>query len=109
MARFIGAVLVVVLVFGLSGPGRAADPKNANAILDKAIKALGGEAKLSKIKAASWKAKGTITIMGNDNEYTAQATIQGLDHFRQEFEGEFGGNKFKAVTVLAGDKGWRKF
>ena len=90
MARFIGAVLVAALVFGLSGPGRTADPKNANAILDKAIKALGGEAKLSKIKAASWKAKGTVAIMGNDNEYTAQATMQGLDHFRRFRRGQAG-------------------
>src|SRR5262249_6736690 len=29
-------------------------------------------------------------------------------HVRNEFEGDFGGNKFLAVTVLAGDKGWRK-
>src|SRR5439155_17325730 len=35
--------------------------------------------------------------------------VQGLDHFRREFEGDFGGNKIKGVTVLAGNKGWRKF
>jgi hypothetical protein len=109
MARFIGAVLATVLVFGLNGPGRAADVKDANAILDKAIKALGGEEKLSKVKTATWRGKGTITIMGNDSEIITQTTVQGLDHFRQEFELEFGGNKVKGVTVLAGDKGWRKF
>ena len=31
------------------------------------------------------------------------------DHFRQEFEGEFNNNKVKGVTVLSGDKDWRKF
>ena len=35
--------------------------------------------------------------------------MQGLDQLRGEFEGDFGGNKFQAVTVLNGDKGWRKF
>jgi hypothetical protein len=35
--------------------------------------------------------------------------MQGLDHLRSEFEGEFGGMKVKGITVLAGDKGWRKF
>ena len=39
----------------------------------------------------------------------SEATVQGLDHFRSEFEGEFSGNKVKGVTVLNGDKGWRKF
>jgi hypothetical protein len=109
MIRLIGAVLVMALVSGLTSPGRAADAKDANAILDKAIKALGGEAKLSKVKAATWKAKGAITFMGTDNQITTESTVQGLDHFRREFEGDFGGNKVKGVTVLAGEKGWRNF
>jgi zinc protease len=87
----------------------AADVKDPNAILDKAIQALGGEEKLSKVKAASWKAKGTITLMGSDNAFTGQTVVQGLSHLRQEFEGDFGGSTFKGVTVLAGDKGWRMF
>jgi hypothetical protein len=107
MRRFIGAAIVTVFIAGLSGPARAAD--DANAVVDKAIKALGGEESLTKMKAYTWKGKGSINIMGSDSEFTNQATIQGLDHYRGEFEGEFGGNKVKGVTVLAGDKGWRKF
>jgi hypothetical protein len=91
----------------MSGPVRAADATDANAILDKAVQALGGAEKLGKVKAASWTAKGTITFMGNDNPFTSRAVVQGLDHNRQEFEGEFGGNPVKGVTVLAGEKGWR--
>ncbi len=106
MTRLISAVLALTLLSGLSGSGQAAD---ATAILDKAIQALGGAEQLSKVKAATWKAKGTITFMGNDNAVTMQTTMQGLDHFRQEFEGDFGGNKVQGVTVLAGDKGWQKF
>jgi uncharacterized protein (TIGR02246 family) len=78
----------------------------AKAILDKAIKALGGEEKLSKIKAAAWKTKGTITFGGRDNKASTQVTVQGLDHFRQELDGVFGG---KGILVLAGNKGWRQF
>jgi len=109
MTRLIGAVLALALVAGLSGRGWAADAPDANAVLDKAIKALGGDEKLSKVKTATWKTKGTITFGGNDNEVTSQWTVQGLDHARQEFEGNFGGNMVKGVTVLAGDKGWRDF
>src|SRR2546430_16141415 len=107
MTRFRGAVLALALVFGLSGSGGAADAKDATALLDKAIKALGGEIKLSQIKAATWKTRGTISFGGNDSEVTTQSTVQGLDHFRQEFEGDFGGNKVKGINVLAGNKGWR--
>lgn len=109
MRRCIGAVCVTMLVFSLSSFARAADTKDAKAIVDKAVKALGGQDKLSKIKAVAWKYKGTISFGGNDNPFTGQAIIQGLDHIRQQFEGDFGGNQVKAVTVLAGDKGWRKF
>jgi hypothetical protein len=108
MKWFLGAVFVAVLVSSPSSPAWA-DEKDAKAILDKAITALGGEAKLSQIKAATWKAKGKITFGDNANDFASQVTVQGLDQFRQEFEGDFGGNKFKGVTVLSGDKGWRKF
>jgi hypothetical protein len=108
MTRLIGAALALALVSGLVGTARAAD-KDTDAILDKAIKALGGQDNLSKAKNLNWKSKGTITIMGADNPFTTSATAQGLDHFRSEIEGEFGGNKFQALSVLAGDKGWRKF
>lgn len=107
MKGLLGAVLATTIVLGLGDRARAADDKDAKAILDKAIKALGGEESLSKIKTASWKTQGKITINGEDNAFTSQATVQGLDHFRTEFEGEFGGNKIKAVTVLAKNKGWR--
>jgi hypothetical protein len=109
MTRFLSAVVMAVFVAGLGSAGRAADTKDANAILDKAIKALGGEQKLSQIKAASWKTKGTITFGGNDNAVTNHVIVQGLDHSRREFEGEFNGNSVKGVFVLAGNKGWGKF
>ncbi|MBI3865939.1 MAG: hypothetical protein HY290_29030 [Planctomycetia bacterium] len=35
--------------------------------------------------------------------------MQGLKQRRAEFEGEFNGNRFKGVTVVNNDKGWRKF
>ena len=109
MTRSIGAVCVALLGFSLNGPARAADVKDAKAILDKAIKAMGGEEKLSQaMKGASWKYKGTISFGGNDNPFTGQTIIHGLNHIRQEFEGEFGGNQIKGVTIVAGDKGWRK-
>ncbi len=108
MKRFLGAVLTVSVVCAMSGSSRA-DEKEATAILDKAIKAMGGEEKLSKIKIFSVKSKGTLTIMGNDNDFTTSAIHEGLDRLRSEFNGKFGDNDFKAVAVINGDKGWSKF
>jgi hypothetical protein len=101
------AWIVLSMAFGISLVGRVgADEAQTGSVLDKAIKAMGGEAKLSKAVAFSRKSKGTISFGGNENEFTTESTIQGLDRFHSTF---FGGNRFKAVTVLNGDKGWRKF
>jgi hypothetical protein len=108
MKRFFGAVLAVSFVC-VSGGNCRADDKDATPILEKAIKALGGEEKLSKIKAYSTKTKGTISFGGNDSDFTAKATHQGLEQQRSEFEARFGDNDVKVVAVLNGDKGWRKF
>jgi len=101
-------LLATVLVSGLGNLARA-DDKDPKAILDKAIKALGGEEKLQKAGAMTWKAKGTITFNDNERPIKTQGTFQGLDHYRGEFESEFDGNEVHGVTVLNGDKGWRKF
>lgn len=106
MKRSLGAVLAAALVGVLAGgPARADD---AGAVLDKAINALGGEAALAKAGTATWKTKGVLTINGSENNFTTETTVKGLDHHRGQFEGNFDGNQFQAISILAGDKGWRK-
>ena len=107
MKRFQLAFAAASLSIVLIGSARA-DEKEVTAVLDKAIKALGGEEKLAKAAGFSWKTKGTLTFNDSDNPISGQATLKGIGHYRNEFEGEFGGNQFKGVTVLSGDKGWRK-
>jgi hypothetical protein len=108
MTRFLLAALAIMFV-SVSGSLARADDKDPSAVLDKAIKAMGGEEKLKKIDAIAWTSKAAITFNDNTNHFTSHATLQGLDHYRSELEGDFGGNPFKGVTVINGDKGWRKF
>ena len=108
MKRLLFATLAIMLVAALGSVVRA-DDKDPTAILDKAIKALGGEEKLKKVGAVSWKSKSTVTFNGNSNDLAIHATVEGLDHYRGEIEGDFGGNPFKGVTVFNGNKGWRRF
>lgn len=108
MKQFLGALLAIVLVAPAGRLARA-DDKDPKAILDKAIQALGGEEKLKKTENVTWKSKGTLTLNGNDNPISVKGTVQGLDHYRAEVEGEFGGNEVKGVVVLNGNKGWRNF
>jgi hypothetical protein len=109
MTKLVQAALTLMFVFTLAAQSPADVSKEAGAVLDKAIKAMGGEKKLAEAKTVNWKGKGKIFIEGNENDFTSETTIQGLDHLRGGFEGNFGGNEIKAVTVVAGDKGWRSF
>jgi hypothetical protein len=109
MVRFLRAALAALVVCALVTATRSAGAQDASAVIDKAIKALGGEEKLAKAKAVQLKGKGKIRFQDNENEFKIEATTQGLDHSLRVFEGEFGGNPFRGVTVIAGDRGWRKF
>jgi hypothetical protein len=102
------AALVTLIFCNLAGLARA-DDSDPKLILDKAIKALGGEEKLIKVGAYTTTTKGKFFFGGNESAFTSHTTHQGLDHFRSEFDGEFGGNPVKGMTILNGDKGWRKF
>ena len=108
MKRLLRVTLAIMFV-SVMGSLAQADDKDPTAVLDKAIKALGGEEKLKKVGAFSSKSKLSITFNGNSNDFSSHSTIEGLDHYRSEIEGDFGGNPFKGVTVFSGNKGWRKF
>jgi hypothetical protein len=103
MRALLGVILATTLLFVVTGSSQAGD-SDAKSIVDKAITALGGAEKLAKIDAFSMKAKGTVVFGGNENDITTELTYKGLDHFRREF----GNDQFHGITVLAGDKGWRK-
>lgn len=107
MKRSLGAAFIAVFV-AATGTARA-DEKEAMAVIDKAITAMGGQEKLAKAEMISWKTQGKMTFNDNTNDVKTQVTFKGLTHFRSEMDGEFNGNAFKGVTVLASDKGWRKF
>lgn len=103
MRRYQCAALATALLFVPCAPARAHD-QDPKAILDKAIKALGGEEKLGKAEAFVWKAKGTINLNGRASEFKSQVTVKGLDHLRRAF----GNDQFSALMVVDGEKGWRK-
>ena len=99
MRRIVGTLTAVALVFGWVGFVWPGEEKDARGIIDKAIKAVGGEAKLAKHKAATWKSKGTYYGMGDGLPFEGAYANQWPDQFRMDIENAF-------VIVLNGDKGW---
>src|SRR5262249_1121872 len=78
-------------------------------IIDKAIKATGGEEKITKLKATTFKGKGTFYGMGDGVEYTGEWAVQPPDKLRFQIEGGAGDMKFTFIRVVNGDKAWSKF
>jgi hypothetical protein len=100
MRQSVGTLLAVV-VGVLAVTSARADDDKARAIVDKAIKALGGAEKLGKYKAATWNQDGTYYGMGKGLPFKGKYATQWPDQFRMEIEGVF-------TIVLNGDKGWTK-
>jgi hypothetical protein len=106
MRKIFWASLGICLVLGAVASVRADDKDDVKAVIDKAIKARGGEEKLAKYKAFTIKSKGKINLMGNEIEFTNETAVQIPDKMRSYVEGEFGGVKFTRIQVVNGNKGW---
>jgi hypothetical protein len=97
------------LVLAATVPARADDGAAARALVDKAVQAQGGETKLAKFPAAVVKLKGTFHGLGEGVTFTGELATKGADRQKFVIEAEVGGQKFRLVYVLNGDKAWVKF
>jgi hypothetical protein len=102
-------LLSAVLVSVTTSAVCADEQADLKAIVDKAIKAGGGEANLAKYKAETFKAKGKFYGMGEGLDYTGEWAVQPPVSMRVRIDGEAGGMKFSFVNVVHGDKVWKKF
>ncbi len=77
-------------------------------LLDKALKATGGEAKLAKLQAVSLKGKGNYTADNQKLPFTLSWWSQGADKSRQIIEMEAKGGKSQETWVMNGGQAWLK-
>src|SRR5262249_12569610 len=73
---------------------------------DKAIKAHGGEEKLTKYQASTSKIKGKVHVMGMDLDVAGEVSVQLPDRMRVEMGVEIMGMKFTTVQIISSDKAW---
>lgn len=102
------AVLALGLVVGVSAPSRADDAADARALVEKAVKAHGGQDTLDKFAGQVLKFKGTFHGMGQAIPMTGEVASQGAGKQKIDVEVEAGGQKFQVGFVLSGDRGWAK-
>ena len=108
MRSLVCGSLVVCLHLACIGVLRAEEKDEAKAVVDKALKAMGGEAKVAKLKAGTWKAKLTAAEGGNDISVATEGTWQGLSQYHIKAEATFDGRTEAVTLVINGDKGWAK-
>ncbi len=95
------------LILCLAGAARAADDE-IKTIVDKARKVLGGDEQLAKVKAATWKGKGTVHFMGQPFIHTGQWFMQGPELSAVNLEITADCNRIKFVSVVNGENAWTK-
>jgi hypothetical protein len=103
MSRFCFVSVACALL--AAGPVRAQE-NEARAIVEKAIKAHGGEDKLTKMKAVHSKTKGTLHIQGMELAMTEENRVQLPNRFRNETQLTVNNMNFNVVVVFNGQKGW---
>jgi hypothetical protein len=87
---------------------RGDDDGAARAIIDKAIKAVGPEEKIAKLKAVTIKFKGKIHQMGMEIPFAGETTFQGADQTKVQIGIEVNGQRLPVSHILNRDKGWTK-
>lgn len=104
MRNLVRPVVAAAVLALFVGSVRADD--NLKAVVEKAIKAHGGEEKLSKFQASKIKAKGSMSAMGVDIDFNAEAASQLPDKIRVDLKLEIMGQAINVIQVYDGKKGW---
>lgn len=78
---------------------------DVGAVIEKAIRAHGGEAKLTKYRARQNKARGILHFLGGV-PFTQEVFYQVPGQIKEVLQAEAGGKKAAIVTALNGNQGW---
>lgn len=99
---FIAALALIVV----QAPVRAEDkPESPRAVIDKAIKAMGGADKVQKYKGSRSRTKGTLELQGGI-PFTQELLTGTPGMYRESLQMEVKGEKVSMVTVFNGKTGW---
>jgi hypothetical protein len=102
--RKMWAVAAVAVLVAAAGPARADDREVAVALVEKAIKAHGGEDALGRTRTLSRSGTGTMTLFGNNSSFTEETLFALPDRIRITVDPK---NGTRVTLVLNGDKAWK--
>jgi hypothetical protein len=96
--------LALLAVAGVAGTARA-DEREAVALVERAIKAHGGEARLARAQLCTRRESGTQVVMGKDVPISGEVVRNLPEQVRLSLEVA---KALKIVVVVNGDKGWER-
>ncbi len=105
MRKLVLAACGLCTWLALAGSARAQDDE-CRAIIARAMKAHGGEAKLAALKATQMKTKGTLSAQGQDLEFTAEFFIQQPNRYKIVADLRVDNQNVQVTEVFNGAKGW---
>jgi hypothetical protein len=103
-------VAVLAAVASLASRDRAVADDSPRVILEKALKAMGGEAFQARPFAVHYKVRGRIPLGAgakDDFPFTGEVFTQPNSDFRYTFDLNANGTSINVTMALVGDKGWR--
>jgi hypothetical protein len=83
-------------------------PDEATTLLDRAIKAQGGDEKLGKTLCATFTTKGTIEVENMKGELSGDTASQSADHIRWNVSFSFMGRTESGTIIVTPEKIWAK-
>jgi hypothetical protein len=97
-----------VVAFGIATT-RADDAEaEAKALVQRAVKAMGGEANLAKLKNYTAKGEGKFYIGDDAFPFTEEAYFQPPGQYRFDYKLDIKGAEIRQIFVFNGAKGWSK-
>jgi hypothetical protein len=86
--------------------GTASAGENPRLILERAIKAHGGEERLARIRSDRVKLKGTLLVDGRDMAFVGETLVQLPSQFKNVVQLDDGKRKYLVVQIVNGDQAW---
>ncbi len=102
------ALTLLAVVWCLAAaPSTRADDES-RAVIEKAVRAHGGEDKLAKLRVLQMKSKGTVVVNGSTAMFTADSCRQLPDRSKVNMQLEIGDVKLQLVQVQNGKLAWSR-
>lgn len=106
-----GRLFIVALAVGISlvaaAQVRGDDRDKALAIVNRAMRAHGGEDRLANLKVIRRSSKGAIYVLGKELPSKDDLVLGLPDRLRWELDLDASGQKVQVTLVINKDKGWR--